>query len=174
MNDEAPTRAPEADETVLFSAILEPQRSATVRHINTAVIVFAAASLPASLAFLSIGAWPVTGFIGLDIVLLLAALRFHHWAGRTHEIIHLTGRSLVVERVSHWGRRKAWEFQPHWLQVAVEDVDDHHNRLAIRTRGLSLYVGSFLTSQEKVELARALRRNLARLSVWSGTPAPAE
>lgn len=148
----------------VFRAVLEPHRSATISNLNVAALVFALGSLPFCILFWALGAWPVIGFVGLDALILLCLLRFHHWAGRAHETIHLTDEALTIERVNHWGRTRRWSFQPYWLQVNVEDVDAYRNRLEIRNRERSLSIGGFLTSEEKIDLADALRHSLQQLT----------
>lgn len=155
------------DKRLLFSAMLEPRRSASVRNLNVAVLIFALGSLPFCIMFLVMGAWPVVGFVGIDVLILLALLRFHHWAARAHETIHLTDESLTVERVNHWGQMRRWSFSPYWLRVTIEDVDAHRNRLEIRNRDQSLIIGNFLSTQEKIDLADALRQKLQNI----GNPA---
>jgi len=151
------------DDNVVFSAVLEPHRSASVRNLNVAVLIFALGSFPFCILFWALGAWPVIGFVGIDVLLLIAALRFHHRAGRAYETIHLTENALTIERVNHWGRSRTWSFTPYWLQVIVEDVDAYRNRLEIRNREQTLAVGSFLSTQEKIDLAIALKHSLENL-----------
>lgn len=160
------TAQPLSAKTV-FSAMLEPHRSATTRNLNLAVLLFALGSTPFCIMFVAMGAWPVVGFIGIDVVILLALLRFHHWAARAYETIHLTEECLSVERVNYWGRKRRWSFSPYWLQVNLEDVDAYRNRLEIRNREQTLAIGSFLTTQEKIDLADILRHKLRTL----GNPA---
>ncbi|MEQ8667221.1 MAG: DUF2244 domain-containing protein [Rhodospirillales bacterium] len=167
---QSPSRAAD-DPTPLYQAVLEPHRSASARNINTAIIVFALAALPLSLIFSVIGAWPVSIFIGLDVVLLFAALRLHFWFGRSREVITITHDLLTVERIGAGGRRRTWAASPHWMKVVVTELDDDRNRLELRTRDNRTEIGRFLNADEKVALARELRGKLAAFSVWRGSVA---
>ncbi len=149
---------------VLFSAVLRPNRSATIRGLNTVMALMAVIWLGAGAVFAAIGAWPVFGFLGLDVLVLYLALRFSMRAGQTVETIDLTERALTVRRINHWGRSRDWSFSPHWLQVVVDDLSAHRDRLELRSRGHALVVGSFLTPAERAELAGALRGALRSLS----------
>ena len=149
---------------VLFSAVLRPNRSATIRGLNTVMALVAVIWLGTGIAFAAIGAWPVFGFIGLDVLVLYLALRLSMRAGRMVETIDLTERALTVRRINPWGRSRDWSFSPHWMQVVVDDPSAHRNRLELRSRGDALVVGTFLTSAERAELARALRRALRGLA----------
>ncbi len=168
MNSEAPSYRPSTRPApVIFSAVLEPNRSASVRNLNTAVLIFALGSLPFCVMFWFLGAWPVVGFVGVDVLILACLLRIHHWAGRAREVIHLTEKELTVERISHWGRVRQVSLSPNWLRVRVEDIDDYRNRLEIANRDETHVIGNFLSRQEKIELADALRRGLDQLTGWS-------
>jgi len=76
-----------------------------------------------------------------------------------------------VERVNHWGEVKSWRFAPAWLQVAVEEPARPGGGLVLRSHGQSLKIGSFLTLDERRDLAGALRSAL-RAATAPCTPAP--
>ena len=159
------------DQTALYQAVLEPHRSASARNINTAIIVFALAALPLSLMFSVMGAWPVSIFIGLDVILLFAALRLHFWFGRKREIITITHDLLTVECIGATGRTRTWAASPHWMKVVVTELNDDHNKLELRTRDSRAEIGRFLNADEKLDLAQELRGKLAAFSVWKNSPA---
>lgn len=79
-----------------------------------------------------------------------------------YETIKLSRRGLVVERVNHWGDRKTWRFQPAWLQVQMDDPPQHDSDLTLRSHGRSLAIGHFLTPDERLDLAKALRAALEK------------
>jgi len=149
---------------VLFSVVLRPHRSTNANAIRVVMGVMAAIWLGAGVAFLAAGAWPVFGFLGLEVLLLYAALSVNLRGGRMSEAIDLSERALTVRRVNHWGRRQSWSFQPHWMQVVMADPPVAPSRLELRSHGRSLVIGAFLSHGERSELARALRQALARLS----------
>src|SRR3546814_13718663 len=64
------------------------------------------------------------------------------------------------------GRSRTWEFQPYGLQVVFDEQAVGNERadcpLILRSHGKSLAVGSFLTRQERGEVANALRAALGR------------
>jgi uncharacterized membrane protein len=161
-----------AAERVLLSVVLRPRRSAGLGAINLVTLAVAAVLGAAGCAFVAIGAWPVSGFLGAEVLLLYGALRLHHRAGNASETIDLTDRELVVVRVDPWGRRRRWRFPAHWLQVAVDPRSRPGNRLELRSHGRSLVVGAFLTPEERLALAAKLRDRLAGLA-RPGLPAAA-
>ena len=117
----------------------------------------------AGLIFYLVGAWPVVGFLGLDVVLIYWAFRINYRRAEMYETVRLTADDLVVERVNHWGEKRIWRFQPHWLQVSMDDPPEPDSPLTLRSHGRSLAIGRFLTAEERYDLAKALRRALAQM-----------
>lgn len=159
------------ESATVFSAVLRPHRNATLGGLYVGLTLMAIAIAGVGVAFIAIGAWPVFSFLGLEFALLFGALRWNHHAGQMFESIDLTERSLTVERVNPWGRRRSWSFQPHWMQVNVDDPPRPESRLELRSHGRALVIGAFLTPEERLEVAEALRTSLARLTL-QGTRAP--
>lgn len=145
---------------VFFSATLRPHRSATTRGIDIVIVLIAVMSFGAGVAFVSLGAWPVTGFLGLDILLLWLALRFNHRAGNARETVDMREDVLRIVRVDAWGRRKEWTFPPYWAQAVL---DEERRALVVRSHGTEAAIGAFLSDGEREELLRALRRALGKV-----------
>src|SRR5258708_10691432 len=59
-----------APEPPLFSAILTPHRSLTGVGFLAVMLAIGGISFASRLLFLVLGAWPVTGFLGLDVALV--------------------------------------------------------------------------------------------------------
>jgi uncharacterized membrane protein len=149
------------DETI-FSARLTPYRSLEPRRLRLVLLAVGAASSVLSLPFFLLGAWPVIGFLGLDVLLVYWAFRINYRHARLREELRLTEDSLTVERVSIYGERRRWQFQPFWLRVTLEEKDDDTNRLVLDSHGRALVVGSFLGPAERRGVASALKDALSR------------
>ena len=149
-----------APEALFFDARLSPHRSLSRRGFLILLCAIGTVSLGAGLAFFLIGAWPVIGFMGLEVTLVYAAFEMNYRHGRMYETLRLTGGDLIVERVNHWGDRTTWRFQPYWLQVLMDEPPRHDSDLTLRSHGQSLSIGRFLTPRERLDLARALRAAL--------------
>lgn len=163
--------SPQPDsETPLFDAELTPHRSLTPRGFLLLMLGIGAISFTAGLAFFLAGAWPVIGFLGADVLLIYLAFKANYRSGRMVERLHLTRDRLTVSRTWPSGQAKSWEFQPSWLQVICDAPAGERQSpdspaecpLILRSHGNSLTVGSFLTRQERRDLADALRAALNR------------
>ena len=69
-NDFDQARQPE-----LFSALLTPHRSLNRTGFLVLMVLLGAVSFAAGMVFLMMGAWPVFGFFGLDVLAIWWAFR---------------------------------------------------------------------------------------------------
>ena len=115
------------------------------------------ALVPTGLVFVYVGAWPVFGFLGLEIVALVALLNYHHKRSYFIERIAITIDDLRVERINPWGRRSEWSFKRHWLQVNLDEGGQRDCALELRSHGRALVIGAFLAPDERRKVARRLR-----------------
>lgn len=140
-----------------FEAVLYPNQSLGRSGFIALMLAVSSVSVALGLAFALAGAWPVTGFLGLDIGLLYLALRAGRRQGERREFIRLDASGLQVRRVEANGAAREWRFEPYWVKVDMDDPPRRNSFLTLATHGLRLRVGSFLTPDERLALARALR-----------------
>ena len=161
---------PARPDPVFFEQVLWPHRSLPPRGFRALMLGLGLLSLAAGLIFISVGAWPICGFFGLDVALLYLAFRISYRSARQRETLRLAGDQFTVERVGIYGERRQWRFQPFWLRVILEERPDESNRLSVASHGRSLVIGDFLAPPVRRELAANLRDVLAR---WRAALNPA-
>lgn len=145
------------DEPALFSALLTPHRSLSRTGFLLLIGFVGVVSFVAGLIFLSMGAWPVLGFFGLDALAIYWAFKVNFHRAAAYEEISVTPSTLHVRRVSHLGAVSEWSFNPLWVRLDVEgDEEFGVERLALVSRGRSLDIASFLPPDEKRSFAKAL------------------
>jgi len=71
-----------------------------------------------------VGAWPVIGFLGLDVALVYWAFRANYLAAAAYEEVTVTPSVLRVRKVTHKGRVSEWSLNPVWTQIARETHED--------------------------------------------------
>lgn len=143
-----------------LDVVLYPNRSlppAGFAALMAAIVLLSAAI---GAGFMMVGAWPVTGFLGLDVLLLYLAFRWNYRESRRAEFVRLDRDGLMVRRLDPDGRSQSWRFEPYWVRVALEQAGRHDRRLVLRSHGRQLAIGAFLTQDERVELAHALEAAL--------------
>jgi len=146
-----------ASDQVFFDASLSPYRSLPPRGFFWLMAGLAAIGFCASLGFVLAGAWPVTGFFGLDVALVYLAFRLSYRSARQTERVKLSSAALDVERVGIRGDRRRWRFEPFWLRIHFEELAEGQNRLLLASHGRSLALGTFLSSPERRDLAFGLK-----------------
>jgi uncharacterized membrane protein len=148
---------PELDQPKLFSARLTPHRSLNRTGFLVLMAFITVISFAAGAVFWWIGAWPVFGFFGLDVLVIYWAFRINYRSARAFEEISVTPSELRVRRVSHRGHVMEWVLNPLWVQL---DQKTHAEfgieRLYLVSRGRRVSIGSFLGPNEKASFAKAL------------------
>src|SRR5258705_9983060 len=148
---------PEPAQPELFSALLTPHRSLNRAGFLVLMGFLSAVSFVAGLAFLLMGAWPVLGFFGLDVLAIYWAFRINFRSARASEEITMTPSELRVRRVSHRGHVVEWVLNPLWVRLDQKgDAEFGIERLYLVSRGRQVSIGSFLGPDEKSSFAKAL------------------
>ena len=152
---------PQLAQPELFSALLTPHRSLNHAGFLVLMAFLSAVSFAAGLAFLLMGAWPVLGFFGLDVLAIYWAFRVNFLRAKATEEIRVTPSELRVRRVSHRGHVVEWVLNPLWVQL---DQKTHAEfgieKLYLVSKGHRVSIASFLGSDEKASFAKALRAAL--------------
>jgi uncharacterized membrane protein len=141
----------------LFSALLTPHRSlsgAGFLALMTFVIVI---SFAAGIAALLMGAWPVFGFFGLDVLAIYWAFKINFRHARASEEIRVTASELRVRRTNHRGHVMEFVLNPLWVQLDQKIHAEYGiEKLYLLSKGRRLSIGSFLGPDEKASFAKAL------------------
>ncbi|MFO1112111.1 MAG: DUF2244 domain-containing protein [Bradyrhizobium sp.] len=141
----------------LFSALLTPHRSLGRTGFLLLMGFISVVSFIAGMVFLMMGAWPVLGFFGLDVLAIWWAFRVNNRAARASEEIRVTPSELRVRRTSHRGHVVEWVLNPLWVRLdRAEDPEFGIQRLWLVSHGRRLSIGSFLGPDEKASFAKAL------------------
>ncbi|WP_083921971.1 DUF2244 domain-containing protein [Kiloniella laminariae] len=161
--DPGPAAGENGLETVLFHAFLRPNRSLSSRGFRYLMGFVIAAVVCCGTGFMLAGAWPVLGFLGLDVALVYFAFRLSYRSGSGYETVLVTADDLIVTKVSHWGKRSCATFQPYWLKISLDRSENPEGRLILFSHGQRVVLGEFLAPVEREELALALQRILMPL-----------
>jgi uncharacterized membrane protein len=142
-------------DALLYRTILRPHRSLGPRGFRNLMMAVCAACALASLPFFIIGAWPVVGFFGLDVLLLYWAFQWSYRTARAREEVIVTPLELTVRKISHWGQASEHRFNPAWVRLHREEDEEFGlMRLAIAERQRLIDVGGFLAPVERAAFAR--------------------
>jgi uncharacterized membrane protein len=144
-------------DAVHFSTLLRPHRSLPPEGFKWLIRGAIAANLVIGLPMYLLGAWPVLGFMGLDVWLLWWMFQRNYVDARRAETLTLTDRELVIERVAPDGEREQHRLDAYWLRV------EQGERLVLVSRGNRVVVGRFLSPGEREDVGEQLKAALAAL-----------
>jgi uncharacterized membrane protein len=139
-----------------FSATLLPHRSLSRKGFVALMAAVGFVSFVGGVAFVVMGAWPVTGFFGLDALLVYAAFRLNYRAARLSETIELREGELLLTRIYPSGKSDSWSFNPYWVRLGHRRAENAASELSLSSHGRTLVFANFLSDGEKENLAAAL------------------
>jgi uncharacterized membrane protein len=148
---------PALSQPELFSALLTPHRSLNRTGFVVLMAFVSVVSFAAGVAFWLMGAWPVFGFFGLDVLAIYWAFRVNFRDARASEEISVTPSELRLRRISHRGDVVEFVFNPLWVRLDQSTHEEYGiERLYLVSRGRHVAVGRFLGPDEKASFAKAL------------------
>lgn len=145
---------------VHFATSLSPHRSLSADGFKWLIRGAIAANLMIGLPMYLLGAWPVMGFMGLDVFLLWFLFKRNYLDARRSETLVLTDRELIVDRRAPDGEREEHRLDAYWLKV---ELGEENARLVLSSRGNRIVIGRFLSPDERVKVAGQLKAALAAL-----------
>ncbi|MCQ8186301.1 DUF2244 domain-containing protein [Parvularcula maris] len=150
------------DEDFRFHALLYPNRSLSRDGFRRVLSVVVGVNIVNAVIYLTLGAWPVAFFCGVDILIVWWAFKLSYMQGRRHERVMLTDDALWISRVLPSGHETRWKLSPYWARVSIDRPVQHDTQLQLIEKGRTLVLGSFLSPKERGELAEALGDALAK------------
>jgi uncharacterized membrane protein len=144
---------------VHFATSLSPHRSLSPEGFAWLIRGAVAANLVIGLPMYLLGAWPVMGFMGLDVFLLWYLFKRSYLDARRSETLVLTDRELIVDRKSPDGEREEHRLDAYWLRVDLQEDE----RLVLTSRGNRVVIGRFLSPGERLHVADQLKAALAAM-----------
>jgi uncharacterized membrane protein len=149
------------DDPKIFSAVITPHRSLGAQGFLIFMICLGGLSFVSGVAFVAMGAWPVCGFCGLDVLLVYLAFKANYRAGRAYEEVIVTASELTLRQVSHRGRVREFTLNPLWVRLdRIVHKEFGIERLFLVSRGRRLPIAAFLGPHEKESFALALTNAL--------------
>ena len=145
----------------LFEDTLTPHRSLGRTGFRTLMVGTCCATTALSVPFYLMGAWPIVGFFGLDVLAVYIAFRMNFRAARACEHFRLTYFELIFARVTAAGARSEWRMTPAWVRLErVDDEDYGPQQLTLHSRGESWRIASGVGPDRKAQFAGDLSRAL--------------
>ena len=151
-----------AGEALILDAVLQPRRSLGPAGFVLLMSLVAGVSFAGGVFFYHLGAWPVTGFFGLDLSLIYLAFRANYRAARAHETVQVARNLLLIRRVPVKGAATEIRLNPYWARLHVERDDEGVvRRLSLTSHGRRHELAANLGPNERERFAEALAAALS-------------
>ena len=162
LNSQPTTANPDHSQPTIFSVRLLPHRSLGHRGFVILMGVVSVICFGIGTFFWSIGAWPVVGFLGLDVLAIYVAFRINYHDANAFEEISLSREEMLIKKCDPRGRCRNFRFNPAWARFVVNRHDEIGiTRMEIASRKLRLSIGDFLNPEDRESFARAFGAALA-------------
>lgn len=149
--------APEFDGALYMDATLKPNRSLSMQAFRLMLLALIIANAGVGAVFLAHGAFPVAGFLGLDVVALWLAFHINYRSGKRQELVRIGANRVHVAAITPSGEATHWVLNPVWARVVREGTG-----VLIRAGAGQMRVGAFLSPKECDEFAKALSTAIHR------------
>ncbi len=152
---------------IQFSALLTPNRSLSAKGFLVLMAVIGGVSFSVGIYFMWLGAWPVFGFFGLDVLLIYWAFKKNFSDSEIRELIEVTDRELVVHRFLPKKPARKYSLNRHWvrLELAEDKARELVGALTVHSHGKVIEIASFLGPDERKDFYLVLNRALGRAGV---------
>ena len=151
-----------ADPVSPFSVTARPNSVVGKPGLLISMAILVPACSIAGLAFMVIGAWPVTVFMGLHILAVVVAFVYVERHTSDFERLTLADDRLILDTHTLDGDQHL-EFNGYWVQVDLQTSAVGSNSLCLRSQGKEIPFGRLMSDGERLAVSRELGRRLARL-----------
>ena len=150
-----------ADASPVFDIItLWPHRSLSQRGFLILLIILGSLAFVIGLGFFLIGAWPVIGFMGLELLVLYIVFRLNYRDGKQSEQLLIHAKGLDLIRISPIGTQTRTSFSSHWLTAEIIPQKGKRKILALRHHQDSHEIGAFLPPAEKTKIHNLINERI--------------
>lgn len=149
-------------ETPIFEARLQGHRSLSRNGLAMLMLFVGGVGLAVSVPFILLGAWPIAGFMGLDVALIYFAFRYNNATARAYEQIVLSRIELLFRQVSWRGAVREIRFNPLWTRLEKQEHPEFGiERLALVQGRSRVEIAAMLGPDERHAFASDFQRALA-------------
>lgn len=143
--------APHLGGALVMDAVLRPHRSLSAKALRAMLLAVIVANALAAIVFIANGAYPVAGFLGLDVFALWLAFRWNYRDGQAAEYVRIAPGKVHIAAVDKTGAATHWVINPVWARVAQDG-----RGVLIRDGAGQMRLGAFLSPKECESFAGAL------------------
>ena len=144
-------------ETIYLDEALRPNASLSPRAFMIVMTLIGLFSFAGGVLYLTIGAWPVFGFFGLDMLAIWVAFKLSFRAQEQVTYIRVDGDYLRLWHQQRGKDDKTADLPVSFVRVELETPTTPHTHLHIAYSNKAYVIGRFLTPEQRTRLAKRLR-----------------
>ena len=141
---------------------LSPAVTGRFPFVRWGLFLFGVVCLLVGLVFMFLGAQPVLGFMGLEVVLLYAVYKFCEGSARQSEHVTVSEDHFILRTIDRHGCLCLARFDPQWTDLRIVS-NDSGGGLIVSSKGRTRRLGSFLDPVECGKVLDLLNRALGRV-----------
>ena len=141
---------------------LSPSVAERLPFVRWGLILFGVVCLLVGFIFMSLGARPVLGFMGLEVIFLYAAYRYCEGNARQSEHCTVSEQHFIIRTTDRNGGIRFARLDPRWTDLRLVS-HERGNGLIVSSKGRSYRLGAFLDLAESLAVLEILDRALRRL-----------
>ena len=140
----------------LIKLRLEPSKSLRPKGANLVLITLGGCGFVISLSFMVFGAWPVFGFMALDVLLIYIAFQAQYRRSDRGEEITISNDKIEIKYFKGGSCVKTILLNKYWAKLEHFNSFNRQSKLMFSSHGKFSEIGGFLNSKEKQKLAADL------------------
>ena len=145
---------------LLLNITILPYRSLSKKSFRNLMFAVCFIFFSIGVFFWSLGAWPVFGFLGLDVILLYLAFKINYKSGEIFENLKLFNSNLLVTRSFPSGKSQSWSLEPYRTRVEISKNFPNDQKLVLKSKDKVVLLGSFLNLNDKKKLMKKINEAL--------------
>lgn len=141
---------------MVFYKQITPYKSLTHRGFCYLICGLGTLGFIISTVFLLMGAWPVLGFMALDVLIVYLVFQLSFRAADNSEKIEVFLDHINICYFKGADCVNCIQLNPYWTKVQYKVQTNGRSFLRLISHGSKIEIGKFLNSRDKKELARQL------------------
>ena len=141
----------------LIKLRLEPSKSLRPEGANLILVILGGFGLVISGSFMVFGAWPVFGFMALDVLLVYIALQAQYRRSDRGQEITISNDKIEIKYFKKGVCVKTILLNKYWAKLEQFNCFNRQSKLMFSSHGKFSEIGEFLSLKEKQKLVADLK-----------------
>ena len=141
----------------LIKLRLEPSKSLRPEGANLILVILGGFGLVISGSFMVFGAWPVFGFMALDVLLIYTAFQAQYRRSNRGQEITISNDKIKIKYFKGGVCVKTILLNKYWAKLEQFNCFNRRSKLMFSSHGKFSEIGEFLSLKEKQKLVADLK-----------------